>query len=190
MSGTDTIEIIPSNAVVGVNNKSWWGPRIWRILHSLAEINDRMDTGPAWRQALSLTAEVLPCAMCREHFRTHVRRMTFPIGVSNYGILRRTLWTIHTATVTGKEPFPEERLATDYGGAREEIVTRVTHLLSEVVTAFQMYGVLDRLHVANLAPWNRAVRQLIALLQYPQPPVQPQQSRAQQPIVRRRIVRR
>jgi hypothetical protein len=159
------------STIDGPANKSWWGPRIWRILHSLAEINDRTDVGPAWRQTLLLTAEVVPCQLCREHFLTHVRRMVFPIGVSNYATLRRALWTIHAGTVVAAEPFPEERLSTEYGagGNREEVIVRVTQLLSEVVTAFQTYGVLDRLHSVSLSAWNRGMRQLINLLRYPQP---------------------
>lgn len=170
----------------GPAEKGWWGPRIWRILHSLAEINDRTDVGPAWRQALLLTAEVLPCAVCREHFRTHVRGMIFPIGVSNYATLRRNLWSVHAGTVSATEPFPEERLVTEYGGEREEIVMRVTHLLSEVVTAFQTYGVLDRLHAVSLTAWQRAVSQLIALLRYPHPPARPRVVRVAPPSVQRR----
>jgi hypothetical protein len=154
----------------GISEKGWWGPRIWRILHSLAEINDRTDVGPAWRQALQLTAEILPCPVCREHFRAHVRSMSFPIGVSNYVSLRRTLWAAHAGvTPVSADPYPEDRLTTEYGGSREEIVMRVTQLLTEVVTAFRDGRVLDQLHVVSLNPWYRAITQLIALLRYPQP---------------------
>ena len=170
--------------------KGWWGPRFWRILHSLAEINDRTDVGPAWRQALLLTAEVLPCAMCRSHFRNHVRSIGFPIGVSNYATLRRLFWSIHAETVSAAEPFPEERLASEYGGGREEIVTRVTQLLSEVVTTFQERHVLDQVHAANLNPWHRAMLQLIVLLRYPQPPPRPVRTHHSAPINRRCIMRR
>ena len=158
----------------GVAEKGWWGPRIWRILHSLAEINDRNDVGPAWRQALLLTAEILPCPVCREHFRGFVRRLSFPIGVSNYASLRRALWTAHAGTAkAGDPPFPEDRLATEYGGAREEIVVRATRLLAEVVAAFHEGRVLDDLHAVSLNPWHRAIVQLITLLRYPQLPAQP-----------------
>lgn len=179
-----------TSEVANPADKSWWGPRIWRILHSLAEINDRTDVGPAWRQVLLLTAEVLPCAVCRGHFRAHVRSMSFPIGVSNHATLRRSLWTAHAGTLVSADPFPEERLATEYGGTREEIITRVTHLLSEVVTAFHDGHVLDQVHAANLNPWHRAMGQLIALLRYPQPPAPPRIVRAPpQPARRRGMIR-
>jgi hypothetical protein len=154
-----------------VAEKSWWGPRIWRILHSLAEINDRTDVGPAWRQALRLTAEILPCAVCRTHFQEHLRGVAFPVGASNYAALRRMLWVAHASTAGASAiPFPEEQLATEYGGSRDEIITRVTDLVSEVVTAFSSQGVLDRLHAASLNPWHRAMGQLIQLLRWPMPP--------------------
>jgi hypothetical protein len=156
-----------------IADKAWWGPRIWRILHSLAEINDRNDVGPAWRQVLHLTSEILPCAVCREHFRGHVRRVSFPIGVSNYAALRRFLWTAHAGAGASAEPFPEDRLTAEYGGGREEIVIRVTGLVTEVVTAFRGGRVLDALHVVSLNPWHRAMVQLIAMLRYPQPPAAP-----------------
>ena len=161
-------------ACMSVAEKGWWGPRIWRILHSLAEINDRVDVGPAWRQALNLTADILPCVVCREHFRTRVRSIAFPIGVSNYASLRRTLWAIHAGTKAsdvGAEAFPEEQLATEYGGvSREIIITRVIGLVTEVITAFSENSVLDRLHAASLTPWHRAMTHLINLLRWPQPP--------------------
>jgi hypothetical protein len=167
-----------AGAASNVAEKGWWGPRIWRILHSLAEINDRTDVGPAWRQALTLTADILPCVICRDHLRTHLRSMSFPIGVSNGPQLRRALWAIHAGTAAaGAVPFPEERLATEYGGSREEIATRVTGLISEVVTAFTSYSVLDRLHAASIGPWQRAIGQLTTLLRWPQPPPQPVGSR-------------
>lgn len=159
----------------GTAEKSWWGPRIWRILHSLAEINDRTDVGPAWRQALLLTADILPCAICREHFRTHVRGMSFPIGVSNFAQLRRSLWAIHNATrAAGITPFSEEGLAAEYAiGGRDAISMRVVGLITEVATAFREHNVLDRLHAISLGPWQRAMVQLVSLLRYPQPPAQP-----------------
>lgn len=169
----------------GAANKSWWGPRIWRILHSLAEINDRTDVGPAWRQTLGLTAEILPCVVCREHFRDLVRRMAFPIGVSNYGALRHALWSAHASTGSG--PFPEENLIAEYGGERDAVITRVTGLITEVVTAFQSQGVLDRLHAISLLTWQRAIGRLVGLLRWPQPPpiVRPNRDRRRIGLIKR-----
>lgn len=151
---------------VGVNDKKWWGPRIWRILHSLAEISDRVDCGPAWRVALSTTAEMLPCAVCRAHFHGHVRQIPLPVGKIPRDGLRRRLWAAHAST---GGVLPEDSLTAEYGcgGDRAEVLRVTGALTEEVFAEFQHAAIYDRFTSGRLVTWRRAIQTLIALLQTP-----------------------
>jgi hypothetical protein len=138
--------------------KEWWGPRVWLVLHSLAEISGRTDCGPAWRVVLLATADMIPCAVCRSHFRTHVSGMRFPVGQSMFPYLRDRLWSIHAETGGG---LPAEKLSEVYGGTRAAVVERVLPVVSEIVAGL---GFMEGPRRAALGTWNRGVHALIALL--------------------------
>jgi hypothetical protein len=153
---------------VGVGNKKWWGPRIWRILHSLAEISDRADCGPAWRVTLSATAEMLPCAMCRNHFHSHIRGLSLPVGRIPRDTLRHLFWVAHAGT---GGILPEAELSTEYGcgGNRTEVLRIATGLIEEVFTGLRDGGVYDRFTAGRITTWHRAITALATLLQTPLP---------------------
>lgn len=137
-------------------HKSWWGPRIWRVLHLLAEIGaERTDTGPGWRAVLRTTTAVLPCAACREHFGAAVRGWHVPAGV------RHGLWAAHAA-VGGV--LPEAELADVYGSGSLDAVTAI---VAEVGREFRRVNVLDRFRVGYLAEWECAVGGLVRFLRLP-----------------------
>lgn len=154
--------------LVGPGNKKWWGPRVWRILHSLAEISDRIDCGPAWRAALVTTADMLPCGVCRAHFAEGIRGIPLHVGQNPRATLRHQLWALHANTGGS---LPEEGLAAEYdcSGNRSEVLQVAGGLVEEVVTALRDGGVYDRFTVGRLVPWQRALHALMALLQTPAP---------------------
>jgi hypothetical protein len=152
--------------------RGWWGPRIWRIVHCLAEISDRTDCGPGWRVVLQETVQMLPCDMCREHFGVAVRGLHLPLPMPGSTrtpreAVRRMLWQTHSAT---GGVLPEEELAAvyGYGGDRGAVVAEVRRLLNEVAGAFRAENVLDRFRVGHLEAWVRAVTRLADLLLHPQ----------------------
>lgn len=54
-----------------------WGPRVWRLLHGLADLSDRRDIYPLWSTFLKYTAIVLPCQKCQHHMADYWRQHTF-----------------------------------------------------------------------------------------------------------------
>ena len=63
-------------ATVPLQN-SIWGPPLWRILHTLASRLGNnsnhlvaADEARTWLQLLRTVEPILPCSMCRRHFRT------------------------------------------------------------------------------------------------------------------------
>ena len=157
------------DTVVGVGNKKWWGPRIWRILHSLAEISDRVDCGPAWRVVLSATAEMLPCATCRAHFHSYTRGISLPVGRIPQEVLRHLFWTAHAST---GGVLPESELPTVYGcgGNRTEVLRIANGLIEEVFTELRDGGVYNRFMFGRLITWHRVMHTLATLLHTPLPP--------------------
>lgn len=154
-----------------VGHKSWWGPRIWRILHCLAEISDRRDCGPGWRVVLLLTAQMLPCDVCRGHFTVAGRGVRIVTGVAPRAVLRHMLWATHASSREGGSlDFPESELSAvySYGGDRAAVIAEVRRLVTEVCSTFRSANVLDRFRVGHLADWERAVERLVGLLAVPE----------------------
>lgn len=84
-----------------------WGPRFWRILHTLAETSGnqsqlilRNDEADAWILLLKLQQFVMPCALCKEHYKQwrashrteHLRTLN---GLERKEFLRAWLWGCH-----------------------------------------------------------------------------------------------
>ena len=83
-----------------------WGPLLWRVLHGLAErigsctalfFNDERLT---WTHLLTLTGEILPCELCREHYKKWIKAN--PIhdikllkGTELREFIRKWLWSLH-----------------------------------------------------------------------------------------------
>lgn len=153
---------------IGFGHKSWWGPRIWRILHCLAEVSDRTDCGAGWRIILQETAAILPCDVCREHFTVAVRGLRLPsLGTAPRSALRRMLWSTHRG-VGGDLPENELSSLYGYGGDRSAVVAEVRRLVAEVVGAFRTDNVLDRFRVGHLSTWEGAIMRLAGLLSVPE----------------------
>lgn len=157
---------------ISVADKRWWGPRIWRILHCLAEISDRRDCAGGWRIVLSETAQMLPCDLCRTHFLGAIRGLRLPgpeTGRAPRDAVRHMLWATHASSRDGV-CLPEAGLSEEYGygGVRGAVVAEVRRLLDEVVGAFRAVNVLDRFRVGHLEAWVRAVGSLTGLLAIPE----------------------
>lgn len=54
-----------------------WGPRVWRLLHGLADLSDRRDIYPLWNTFLKYTAIVMPCQKCQHHMVDYWRQHRF-----------------------------------------------------------------------------------------------------------------
>jgi hypothetical protein len=152
--------------------KQWWGPRIWRILHCMAEFSDRSDCGLSWRAVLRLTVDVLPCELCRSHLRAAMGSISLtsprPAGDMRT-LLRHFLWTLHQGSAT--VGISEESLAELYGGDRATVLQAVREGASEVEKAFLRVHALNRFHEGALRPWLHAVHHLVHVLLLPEPSV-------------------
>jgi hypothetical protein len=63
-----------------------WGPHVWFILHSLAELAFRNPNGNrlegSWASFVAAVAESIPCPTCARHFRTWMSWVPFESSVA------------------------------------------------------------------------------------------------------------
>jgi len=151
--------------------KQWWGPRIWRILHCMAEFSDRSECGGPWRAVLRATVDVLPCDLCRAHLRSSIGTISLlqprPAETMR-SLLRHFLWTLHQASAT--VGISEESLTGLYGGDRVTVLQSVLQGSREIEVAFRRLHVLNRFHEGALRPWTLAIQHLVHMLLLPEPP--------------------
>ena len=105
-----------------------WGPILWNLLHGIAEHAGK-PVSPSyaqqelliWSQFFKLTSDIIPCHICKEHFRiyleqhpvTVIKKMQ-PHELSPW--IRHWFWEVHEwVNMTLKKPsFPEEGLSEKY----------------------------------------------------------------------------
>jgi hypothetical protein len=158
----------------GGANKLYWGPRLWRIFHLLANISDRRDVPSIWRQLLRVSALVIPCAKCRTHFQTHLKNHvivpTFDLTRVRSPYIRETIKTNLRAFHNDvnrrleKPTLTAEAYATLYPHkARSELLLEVQELVDELVHAWTplVHTSIDQ---GNFTIWKNTLKLLIALL--------------------------
>ena len=171
-----------SGPAITSSSKEWWGPRIWKILHSLAELSDRSDCTFRWKHVLRLTADVLPCEACRTHFQQRIplyhASATLPRDTVRERI-REFLWSAHQAVngTHAKTGIQLADVAPAYGVKeglnREQILQMAVSLVEEVVARFAADNVLDRFRSNIPIQWKREVMMLIHTLSMPEPSATP-----------------
>lgn len=154
--------------------KTYWGPRLWRIFHLLANISDRRDVPSIWRQLLRVSALVVPCAKCREHFqaylKAHVIVPTFDLTRVKSLYIRETIKTnlrmFHNDVNRrlGKPVLAADAYARAYPHmTRSELLLEVQCLTDELVFAWTplVHTSIDQ---GNFTIWKNNLKLLIALL--------------------------
>jgi len=93
-----------------------WGPPMWKLLHSMAEKAGtsvlQVDEKRAWISFLRLTEGILPCPMCRDHYRQWRRTHPLEDFLANHGDLfrervREWLWGLHDDVNSRREGIVE-----------------------------------------------------------------------------------
>ena len=123
-----------------------WGPILWTILHGFAEragrsIN-RDDEVREWQRFIKCTNEVLPCEICRDHFKryqqTHPFTQITTGPPSQYKAWVKTwLWNIHNEINAGtnKPIFPYADLETRYATVDfADQLYRLTPIIKNAIT--------------------------------------------------------
>ena len=164
------------------SSKEWWGPRIWKILHSLAELSDRADCMFLWKGVLRHTADILPCEACRAHFHQRVPTFHASVSLTREVVrdrIRDFLWSAHQDVNgrTAKAGIAKETLVAEYGVredySRDDIIRLIGTLVDEIVSRFVAENVLDRFRANIPILWKREILALVHSLQLPEPTAGP-----------------
>jgi hypothetical protein len=148
-----------------------WGPRFWRIFHTLAECSGTLadllssrDEAEVWILLLKLQANVMPCKICKEHYTdwlsTHaVERVRYLEGQERREWLRHWFWACHEHVnrMNGKPTPPEEDLPNLY--PRRSIQKEIV----ELGTMFQLAVEKRLLSVDDTLRWRQLLSRLRAM---------------------------
>jgi len=151
-----------------------WGPKLWRILHLLADVSDRRDVCLLWHNVMKTTADVLPCALCRQHLQKYLRTTVFmkikqPNLITGEQIrtqIMSELFTLHNVVNArlGKPIFPLESLSSTYSqGSRDTKLLEAKKLLEELRTSWSSQ-LFKTVMPGPFHEWKKSTNLLVALL--------------------------
>jgi hypothetical protein len=161
-----------SVAVVG--SKEYWGPRVWRCFHLLANISDRRDVVGLWRGLLRASAAILPCEKCRGHFNTYlathalfrVGDLSRTTGPLVREIIKNDMRIFHNDVNRrlGKYIISKEIYNDFYPRQpRHEIVLEIQGLVHELLVLWTPL-VHKSINSAHFTAWKNTLQRLLALL--------------------------
>lgn len=132
----------------GPSDKLQWGPRLWRLLHYMAEVSDRRDIIPLWQKWIHATASIMPCERCRLHLKQYLQtHIVIPLvnpslirGADVRIGIRMAMFQLHNDVNIhlGKESIPYEQLEMYSGLSREETLNRIRTLFQELKESWKV----------------------------------------------------
>lgn len=155
---------------------SEWGPHIWKVLHSMAERAGtsvtELDEIRAWINVLRLTEGVLPCAMCRAHYRQW--RQSHPLedflgsrGEFFRDRVREWLWGLHDAVNERNEVAAESRLPLEGLNKYKEVTSKeIQDTLQVIVKVFDKAILYRQVNATYTADWRKGISLLRRLINF------------------------
>lgn len=158
-------------ATIGLTREAW-GPRFWKVLHTLAETTGNQtqlilsnDEADAWILLIKLQQFVMPCLLCKEHYKQwrmnhrvdHLRKLG---GTERKEFLREWLWKCHNRVnaLSGKDEFPLEDIPTFYPK------TSIQKELDELGSMFQLAITQRQLNYEDVKMWKNVIHRLRILV--------------------------
>ncbi len=152
---------------IGLQREAW-GPRFWRILHTLAECTGQQgtllqsnDEADAWILLIKALPFVMPCALCRQHFQEWASKRRLDNLRTIYHeerreLLRGWLWGCHDRVnqMNQKESPLLETCTEAY--PRRSIEKEVR----ELATMFQLALAQRQLKPEDITRWKQVLARL------------------------------
>jgi hypothetical protein len=154
------------------DSNTYWGPRLWRIFHILAEYSDRRDVSPLWLNVLRITSQTMPCTKCRTHLTEYLRchtlfRFSPLMQIKDIQTnIRRDLFTLHNFVNqrNGAPKFEFVNVTPTHGTKpRQERVYEAQILFNELKNAWTPL-VHTRIHPAAFSQWKQQIELLITMI--------------------------
>ena len=151
--------------------REWWGPRFWRIFHTLAEASGGMtspilsnDEADAWKLVFKAQTFVMPCAVCTKHFTewkimNRIPELRSILGIERRKWLRHWLWGCHHRVneMNSKETPAEETLPELY---KKE---RLDGPMNDILSMFRLGIQQGSLKYEDTLLWRNAIGKLRTL---------------------------
>lgn len=138
--------------VVGMSSnphdKQYWGPRLWRLFHLMAEVSDRRDISALWRKWIFATSDAMPCERCRVHLKMYLQTHTIipqinphsKTGANVRDGIRLALFKFHNDVnrMIHLPVQPPTILSQLYGGSRAHILSMIQTLFQELKHSWKL----------------------------------------------------
>jgi hypothetical protein len=161
-------------------NPSVWGPTLWRLLHTLADVSDRRDIFPLWNTFLKATCRMLPCERCQKHMNAYWATTTFMprtwntmSGSQVREHIRQKLWVFHNAVNERLEKPAHAALPnirpvpslTPVGAEPDPVVTEFLMIRNHYLAQVQELATLLPIPSSAAATeWRRSLHLLLQIL--------------------------
>lgn len=152
---------------IGLSREAW-GPRFWKILHTLAECSGEQmtqiqmnDEADAWHTLLRAQAFVMPCTLCKDHYlewhRTHkTDGLRTLMGEERKQWLRKWLWGCHNrVNLMNQKVSP---LVDELPGLFKRVP--IEKEMKELSSMFQLALQKQSLHAEDITRWKQTVSRL------------------------------
>jgi hypothetical protein len=163
------IDVPPTS--LSTSDKAYWGPRLWRIFHLLADVSDRRDLMLLWNNLMRITSLIMPCEQCRIHLGSYLRThhfVRFPkihlvTGAAVRAKARLELLALHNDVNTrlGKPTYSEADLAI-YTLSRTAAIGEINRLFDELKVAWKPL-VHTAVNGSHFTEWKKHLAMMIAL---------------------------
>lgn len=136
------------------SDKLYWGPRLWRMFHLMAEISDRRDVSALWQNWIRATADAMPCELCRTHLKQYIRSNSLNLitnptnttGLQTRDRIRMNVFNLHNEVnkTIGKPVLTMDQYTQLYGGlSRNEIVVTIRALFLELQESWKHVSMIQ-----------------------------------------------
>ncbi len=168
VAATASASSVPSS---DPSQKTYWGPRLWVLFHSLAQISDRRDMAMLWNNLMHLTAAVMPCDQCRTHLSAYMRAHSFVRlprihTVTGEMVKARAIAEVFALHNDVNVRLEKPRFKLDemrvYRKPRAEMLAAVNRAYDEIKAAWTPL-VHSRINGSAFTDWKKHVSLMIAL---------------------------
>ena len=139
---------------------------MWKLLHSMAERAGQsilaLDEKRAWINVLRLTEGVLPCAMCRGHYRDWRRAHPLEDFLGSHGEffrkrVREWLWGLHD-DVNARREGDLERLPLEGLEKYKEVSSKeIQDTLQSIIKVLNKSVLHRQINADCLAEWRKGI---------------------------------
>lgn len=148
-----------------------WGPRFWKVLHTLAECSgsqpgliQQNDEADAWTILLKAQRFAMPCTLCRDHYSSWIVGhklvdLRVLVGEGRRSWIRSWLWGCHSNVNTSNEKGSPDLDDLQYLYPRQSVEKEVQSLYGMFYLALEK----RKLKAEDISRWKLALGRLRAM---------------------------